>query len=293
MLGWLKKIWATQTLSFGAVMVIVTLLVLMVMIRSKPGIDKKQVLKYSLLMILVFGLCTIFVFTNDSSVLTNYILIQVFSLLMGIAHCWLMYIWFKWTSRDSFWPEMWFTTFITLLACTAFMLFGTYFMFGSDPAEKKSWVLWFGTGFIPFLIPYFVLKSFDFNWSIPQNQYKLWYHPLTDDIPDPMQYDLADHMKVIAIELDPNEKTVTKNIKVKAPERMELGHYFMSFIEQYNLRNPEEPIELRDSDGMAQGWIFYLKTKWYKSAKVFDADMTFNDNTIRENDTIVAERVKY
>lgn len=74
---------------------------------------------------------------------------------------------------------------------------------------------------------------------------------------------------------------------------MELGHYFMSFVEQYNMRNPEEPISLVDEENIAYGWIFYLKTKWYKKTTVFDADMTFNDNVIRENDVIIAERIKY
>ncbi len=281
-----------QTLSLGAVMLIVTLLFMMLFFRGKPNIDKKQVIKYVLLITFVFLLCTVFVFSNDNAAFTNYISIQIFSLLMGIGHCWLMYTWCKWSSRESFWTELWFTTFITSAACTIFLLVAT-FLIKADEMERNSVVLWYSTAFIPFLLPYLVLKSFDFAWNIPPRAFKLWYHPLTDEIPDPLEYDLADHMKVIALELQPRKDGIARNIKVKAPERMELGHYFMSFVEQYNIRNPEETISVTSEDDTAHGWIFYLKTSWYKKATVFDADMTFNDNAIRENDTIIAERVKY
>ena len=292
MLSWFKKILKMKTLSMGAIMAILTLLILVFFLRSKPGIDKKQVFKYSLLMLLVCGIFTVFIFSNDNSALTNYVSIQAFSIMVGTAHCFLTYIWFKWSSRESFWPEMWFNVFIASLASTVFLLVAT-FLIRSDELEANSVLLWYSTAFIPFIIPYLVLKAFHFAWVIPLHQYKLWYHPLTDDIPDPLQYDLADHMKVIALELDPKQNAVTRNIKVKAPERMELGHYFMSFVEQYNMRNPEEPISLVDEENIAYGWIFYLKTKWYKKTTVFDADMTFNDNVIRENDVIIAERIKY
>lgn len=292
MLSWIKKIIKMKTLSLGAIMAIVTLLLLVFMMRSKPGIDKKQVFKYSFLMLIVFGIFTAFIFSMDCSALTNYVSIQVFSIVVGSVHCFLTYLWFKWSSKESFWPEMWFSAFITSLASTIFLLVAT-FLIKHDELETNSVVLWYSTAFIPFMIPYLVLKSFHSAWVVPQHHYKLWYHPLSDDIPDPLQYDLADHMKVIALELDPQQNAVTRNIKVKAPERMELGHYFMSFVEQYNLRNPEEPISIVDEEKVSYGWLFYLKTKWYKKTIVFDADMTFNDNAIRENDVIIAERIKY
>jgi len=81
------------------------------------------------------------------------------------------------------------------------------------------------------------------------------------------------------------------NIKIKAPERMELGHYFMSFIEQYNLRNPEKEIQIYDERGSLYGWVFYLKKPWYASSVIFDAEVTINDNGIRENQIIIAERI--
>ncbi len=281
-----------KTLSLGAIMAIFTLLLLLVFMRSKPGIKKMQILKYSLLVLFVFALFALFIFMNDNNAFDNFILLQLVSLALGSVHVWLMYIWFDWSKRESFWPELWFTAFVTALASTIFM-FAATFMLSKEELATNSLVVWYCASFIPFLIPYLVLKSFDYLWNIPPNVYNLWHYPMGTDVPDPLSYDLADHMKIIAIELDPRLDSETKNNKVKAPERMELGHFFMSFIEQYNLRNAEETITVEDENQMPYGWLFYLKTKWYKRTKVYDAGMTFNDNNIKENDTIIAERIFY
>ncbi|MFN0030916.1 MAG: TssN family type VI secretion system protein [Flavobacteriales bacterium] len=281
-----------KTLGLSAIMLIVTLLLLLVFMRSKPGINKKQVLKYSLLMLVVFALFAIYIFMNDNMAFSNYLLLQGVSILVGGVHCYVMFIVFKWSSRDSFWTEMWFTTFIASLAATVFILVATFIM-SPDEQAANSVVVWYSTAFIAFIIPYLVLKSFDYMWNLPPHMYKLWHYPIGAEVPDALEYDLADHMKIIAIELEPEPGAEAKNNKVKAPERMELGHYFMSFIEQYNLRNPEQPITVQDENKMPNGWLFTLKTKWYKKSRVFDPEMTFNDNNIKENDVILAERVNY
>ena len=291
-MGLINKILKLKVLSFGAILLILTLIVSVIFVRSNPQIKKKPVLWYTFGLAVLYALFTIWIWLNFDSKLNGFIAMQVVSFILGSVHCYLMYILFKWSSRDSFWTEFWFTLFLTMAAATIFVLTSVFFADKSGKFVDTTSHMYY-LAMIPFLVPYLALKCADFLWVVPDLQYKLWYFPDTDEIPDPLQYDLSDHMKVIAIELQPLEDGEARNIKVKAPERMELGHYFMSFVDQYNQRNREQPVEVMDGEGSPHGWLFALKTPWYKSSRIFDAESTINDNGIKENDIIVATRVKY
>lgn len=291
-MGLINKLLKLKALSFGAILLILTLIVSLIFIRSNPDIKKKPVLWYTFGLVVLYALSSVWIWLSFSDKLNGFIAMQVVSFILGAVHCYLMFVIFKWASRDKFWSEFWFTLFLTMAAATVFVMTSVFFVDKSGRYVDTTTHLYY-LAMIPFLIPYLALKCADFLWSVPVLQYRLWYFPDTDEIPDPLQYDLSDHMKVIAIELEPAEGGEVRNIKVKTPERMELGHYFMSFVDQYNQRNLERPVELKDNDGMPHGWLFSLKTPWYKSGKIFDPESTVNDNGIQENDTIIVSRVKY
>lgn len=284
----MDKLRVLQTLQISAVAIIalIAVVLLIVIAKRRPNFQKKPIAVYAIVLVLFVVLFEFFGKLFDWRPMTVFLCIQMFSLFAGILHYAFMHKWFKWVKNDGFWPELLFSISVVLFMAVGSM---SFVLFQADPA----FLMYYPLALLPFLIPFLVVKSFDALWLVPSKKYKLWYYPFGVDVPNPLDYEMSDHMKVIAFEFALYEGAKELNIRVKAPERMELGHYFMSFIEQYNLRNPEQEIQLNDASGMACGWLFSLKTPWYKSAVVFNAETTINDNDIRENDVIVVERFNY
>ncbi len=206
-----------------------------------------------------------------------------------------MYLWFKWASRETFWAEFLFTLFVTCAGVTIFLLV-TSMVAATDWGEVNipDFVKWYSLAFITFLIPYLVLKLFDYAWAVPPTMYKLWYYPVGADIPDPSEFELEDHMKIVEFELDHLPGEDPQRSEVKIPERMEIGQLFMAFIHLNSRKQPDKPIEYMDENQNAYGWIFSRKKKvFFNRSKIYNPEATFNDNKIKERDIIIAERVEY
>jgi hypothetical protein len=282
----MQKFQAIQAilLSVSLLLAFLALILIGVVNRKRPGVKKKKIAVYVICYLIVFGLILVIGDLTHTDPMTVFLLTQGAALIGGILHTWLMYKIFPWAKRDGFGPELLFTSSVMLLAAFGLLSISVWREWNTLGAALC-------TALIPFVIPYLVVKSFDAMWAIPALRYKLWFYPMGMEVPNPLDFDLSDHMKVIAIEFSPREGEEPLNIKVKAPERMEIGHYFMTFIEQFDIRNPERTVEITDDSNMPVGWLFYLKQPWYKSARVLDGEMTFNDNKVNENDTIIAERV--
>jgi hypothetical protein len=263
---------------------IVAVLLLSVVSKHRNGVKKKTILLYALVHILVFGLIVGGGAFFEADEFAVFIRLQIAALILGVAHAAWMKKFFPWVKSDGFWPELWFSLSIVLFSTVGIMTIAHLLHW-----QELGWLL--PSALLLYFIPYLMKHTFNAYWNVPPTEYKLWYYPVGMDIPNPMEYDLSDHMKIIAFEFEPEPGGTPLNIKIKAPERMELGHYFMSFIEQYNLRNPEKEIQIYDMQGSLYGWIFYLKKPWYASAEIFDAEMTINDNGIKENQIIIAERI--
>ncbi len=275
-----------QILFLSVIIIIGFLAVLLLSIVSKyrNGVKKKNVLLYVLVHVLVCGLIVFLGDLFQSDEYAVFMRLQVAALCMGIVHAAWMKKFFPWVDPDGFWPELWFTTSVVLFSSVGIMSVAYFLAW-----QSLGWLL--PASMLLYLIPFFMKSTFNAYWNVPQLEYRLWYYPVGTDVPNPLDYDLSDHMKIIAFEFEPAPGATSLNIKIKAPERMELGHYFMSFIEQYNLRNPEKEIQIYDERGSLYGWVFYLKKPWYASSVIFDAEVTINDNGIRENQIIIAERI--
>jgi len=282
----MEKLKAIQIilLSVTVIMTFIGLFLLGVVKRKRHGIQNKKVLIYVVVFLLFYALILLGGQLSRKEPMTIFLMLQAGAIIGGSVHCWWMFRYFKWAKKDGFWPEFWFTVAIVIFSSVGLISIAIW-------RDMESLAAALSTSMIPFIIPYMVLKSFDAAWNIPSLRYKLWYYPLGSDVPNPTDYDLEDHMKIIAIEFKPTENDDPLNIKVKAPERMELGHYFMTFIEQFNIRNPERMVDLADDSNMPVGWLFYVKAPWYKSARVLDGEITFNDNKVNENDILMAERI--
>ncbi|AUD01104.1 TssN family type VI secretion system protein [Spirosoma pollinicola] len=149
----------------------------------------------------------------------------------------------------------------------------------------------FVTSLIPFLIPFFVGKAYQFYLEIPPADYRKWYYPINGDMPD---LDLLDLSKILVIQFEflktPADSNFT-NFKAKAPVSMSLGDLFLIFINDYNERTPASPIQYTDAAGRPFGWVFTKKATWWQRRVYLNPDFDFNQNQLIDNDTIIARRV--
>ena len=142
-----------------------------------------------------------------------------------------------------------------------------------------------------FVLPQFLVISFDAYASIPQEIYKVWYYP---DEEKEIDFDKIDTSKIFMLEMEfskslNDHKLV--NSKAKAPLGMQFGDWFMSFIENYNHKFDQEPIVYMNADRTPHGWIFYVKPSFFGTPKYIDPDVSISDNKIVEKHVIIARRV--
>jgi len=208
-------------------------------------------------------------------------------LVLGIIHVIALYRLNSWSAQDSLWQELVFTLYINMLGALIFLLV-------FSKLNKQGYALLFTTSFIFFLIPFLVVKCFDFMLNIPDEVYPMWYFPAGEvdlEIPE----DVMDDESIIVVEfqmaqsVDENSEMVKSRSKL--PLKLEFGRFFPIFLDQFNDRNPGSQIAFLDADKQPYGWNFYIKPKWYQTANYINPELTIRENGVKENDIIVAERV--
>ena len=143
---------------------------------------------------------------------------------------------------------------------------------------------------ICFIIPYFIVKLYEFAVSIPVSIYKQWEYPLNKNIKDPKEHELKNPV-VISFEFNKEiDSSDITHFRLKAPEEMEFGKLFYFFINDYNERHPESQIMHLDKDNKPYGWVFYSKPNFMGNRKHFDFNKTVSSNKIKENDLIICQR---
>ena len=142
-----------------------------------------------------------------------------------------------------------------------------------------------------FVLPQFFATSFESYTEIPQEIYKVWYYPEEEREID---FDKIDTSKIFMLEMEFSKSIADNklvNSKAKAPLGMMFGDWFMSFIENYNHKFDNDPIQYLNQDNSPTGWIFYTKPSFFGSAKYIDPDVSIADNNISEKNVIIARRV--
>ena len=246
---------------------------------------RKKNLLYGVIGGLCFGVVTLFGLTGLNNFTVYYfILIQVLLLIIGIIHTYLVYKILPWSSNSSFWWEFLFKIMIACIG-TIFMLFAfTTLKLTDHTYIMLSAITWF-------FIPFFFVKAVNLYIKIPKMNMKKWYYPINQAIAPPTDAEMAAPV-VITFEFqkrisDP-EITV---FRAKAPLTMKLGRLFYYFINDYNDRHPNTPIEIAQDENNSYGWIYYYKQRWYSKMKYLDPEETIENNQVRENSVIVCQRV--
>ena len=218
--------------------------------------------------------------------LNVFIAIQIGFLVLGIIHVFVSREHFKLLSEEpgSFWSEILFTLIVLMLGIVSYMMVLNLY--------KDAYTFTFLSAVIWYLIPIFLVKTYEFSMFIPLPVYKRWLYPVGKYMNDPKDEELV-NPQVISFEFHKDEKTEElTNFRLKAPEKMEFGKLFYFFINDYNLRHPESTIVYVDGTNKPHSWIFYKRPRWYLPMKYIDYAKTVESNGISEDDVVICKRVE-
>lgn len=216
-----------------------------------------------------------------------YILNGIISLFLGIAFL-------RYLLKDlgpAYETRPLFVILITLVIVTLGMaLFSYIFNFFST----LDYGLWAATCLLPFIAPMVFSYAYAALVAVPNEIYKLWYYPRQAE---EILIEGVDYYRLMILEVQVRKhpSSTGKPIKVKArtTEEMPFGMWFQKFIDDYNYKFPNDPIETLDHESNEYGWLFYsLKPSLFRLRQYIDFEQTISQNKLREDYLIVAKRVE-
>jgi hypothetical protein len=216
---------------------------------------------------------------------TFFIVIQALFLIIGSLNAWLLYRLLPWASKDKFIWEFLFTFVIACFGAIFSMLVFTFLLhIAAFQYVMLSALAWF-------FVPFFFAQAYNRYLAIPSRIYKTWQYPVGREISDPLDSELVSLFVIsFVFHKKMNDPEIT-TFRAKAPAKMVFGRLFFYFLNDYNDRHRESPIEFLDLDHHPYGWIFYHKPWWIKR-RYIDPDLFINRNHIRENSVIYCQRIK-
>lgn len=263
------------------VVALISIIILFIVAKREQIISHKKILAVILLGSLILALPATLTFLELPYIPTVFIFCAAYNLIMGMLYL-------------SYYPNMllkpeqeqWWmclsVLFITALMGAAFFVIIFYFFSDIKYGLMSSYPTAFV--FIPIVFKY----TLDTLLAIPIEIYKVWYYgeeQKTNWFDD-------DFSRMFVFEVELYKKTtdlsLTK-IKAKAPETILFKDWFQRFIDDYNKKTPQKPIEAAHQDHF--GWVFYVKPLFWPIKRYIDFDKTIAENEITGRDTIVAKRV--
>jgi len=265
---------------------LVSLVTFLIVNSGNVNARNKKAIMYLLLfsfIIWVFGLTGFMHYLNKSFYF--FVVLQIVFILIGYLYAILL-------KKEKFGefqkPEL--SNALLIIANTAFGAAGFGMVFNSFNDVGMGNV--YATSVITFSIPYFFVYTFNILASIPLEIYTVWKYPLNAPEAD---FDNIDTSKLYLVEIEFSKTTNDANItnyKVKAPFGMKFGEWYRSFIDNYNYKFEEAPIQHLNNNQQPYGWIFFIKPTFWTGNRYIDASKTIVENKINEKTIIVAKRVE-
>ncbi|TDH18503.1 hypothetical protein EXU57_23180 [Segetibacter sp. 3557_3] len=276
----------TKTLFFlgiGVAGVSALLIKIIANVRGSFRYTRITLLYLLITFVLAGGIAAISSWSPLQDQLIVFIIFQGCFLLMGIAVVkWMPEFCKTAVEGNGVWLELGLILLLAISSCIAFLI---VYGFISPNGLHYDMV----TSVFFFIVPWFVDQTFNSAIAIPPIIFRIWYPP--ED--EPMDKSQGLNVKLISFEFRKNcrEQHFT-NFRVKAPAALEMGTLFYLFINDYNDRHQDDPIEYMDEYGEPEGWLFYEKTKWYSiKTKYISPAKTISNNRISENDVIICKRM--
>ncbi len=275
--------------NFKYVLIIVVIAsLLMVLISSKTTKlkeEKKKFFYYILVQILAFVIFSVILFNlKETTVQGRFIANQVFFLIAGCVHTYLFRGKYQKFESKKIHTEI-FIAFVSSLFISSIVLVILDFY------KELGFLFFYFAALLFFTIPSILITFFEAAMSIPVKLYKRWFYPLNNRYPQP---NASEMNNIILLNLIFQKSTDDKNLvnfKVKAPKGFEFGRLFYYFINDYNIKHPNETIKFLDNAQEPYGWYFQTKPKWYGSSDYIDPDVSIDTNKLIDGSTIICQRI--
>ena len=280
-----------KALGLGVIIILFVIVAVLLSLVLSQVKEAKKSSKATVIYLAVAGLCigliglTGFLGMKEHLVLI-FLLMQLFILVLGILHAYLLYRLLPWTGKNKFTWEFLFTTATAVLGSIVFLLVYLFLLKGNTlQYVLLSALTWF-------FVPFFFMQGFNRYLAIPARQFRKWVYPAGKDIADPLDSELVSLLVVsFVFHKKMNDPEIT-TFRAKAPAHMVFGRLFYYFINDYNERHREGPIEYLDPNDIPQGWVFHHKPNWLGRKRYIDPDQIITDNRIKENSVIICRRIK-
>lgn len=222
----------------------------------------------------------------------GYLLVQLLSLLLGIVFLHRML-----TDMGPAFIQK--STFVLLLTgstvCLGAVLFTPVFNYLSSVRYGVlPYDLWASTSLLPSVLPVIFAYTFNALVTVPNEIYKLWRYPrYADDI----DMDSTDYYHSMILEIqvhkNPNRNDPPIKVKARTEKHVAFGIWFQKFIDDYNLKFPNDPIQIFDDTAHEYRWLFYsLKPSLFRLRNYIDFEQTIAQNNLNEKHLIIARRVE-
>lgn len=184
--------------------------------------------------------------------------------------------------------------FVHLLTGVILLLGAYLFSLLFNRVGSLHYGLWAATCLLPFYLPLLFVQAFESLVVIPNEIRKVWHYPrhaaevVLDDV-DPYR------LMILAVELQkrPGRGEPAVKVKARTPENLPFGVWFQKFIDDYNYKFPNEPIQTANASEEEYGWLFYyVKPSLFSLRRYIDADLSIAGNKLTERCLIVAKRVE-
>ncbi len=217
-----------------------------------------------------------------------YLFAQVIFLLLGVLHVNLLGLYFKKIHAKKGMVIL-FESLVTLLCMVLGGYLFTLLFAWLSPFQGFAWMA--VTAILVFPVPLLFYYCWLQFTAIPFDIYKVWvYNPHLNAI----SFEGADFDKLMVLNVEFTKKLQQGErftVKAKSPPDIKLGDWFYRFIEDYNLKYPQSPIEVIGANGEPYAWIFYTKPSFFHRRRYLDFNETIATNRISERMNIICKRV--
>ena len=267
--------------------IVITLLSLILSKVKEAKKYKKATIIYMIVTALCFGIAGL---TGLLGIVENlyafFVLTQFLILIIGVLHAGFFYTLVPWSVKTKF---LWEFLFSVATACLGAIIFLIVYNFILQLHDLQYVML---AAFVWFFVPFFIVQALHRYLLIPAPIFRKWYYPVGKEINDPLDSELVSLLVISFTFYKKMNDTEITTFRAKAPAHMVFGRLFYYFINDYNERHKEGPIEFLDSGSLPSGWVFHHKPNWLGLKRYIDPDQTITDNNIKENSVIICHRIK-
>ena len=260
--------------------------------RRQELMSDRRLLLTVLVSGLVLTLFGFFGFVGLQFIPVYYVLVQVLCLLLGVLFLRRMLT----DMGPAFATKPAFVVLMTgsvlglgAVLFTPLFNFLSSFRYGVLPYD-----LWAATSLLPVVLPVLFAYTFGALVVVPNEIYKLWYYPrhAEEVVMEGIDYYRLTLLEV-QIHKNPGRKEPPIKVKARTAGDVTFGTWFQKFIDDYNHKFPNDPIQTFDDTAHEYGWLFYsVKPSLFRLRQYIDFEQTITQNNLRENYLIVAKRVE-